>query len=103
MTRRVHWLTLGTGQLDGLTGSSIITDQDVLPVTAALRDLQRACGLEVVAFGGTPCRRPGRGMRGRGEPMITIPIVECRLVPVGELSLPQRVIECADQALAVPH
>lgn len=60
MTRRVVWQTRGTGALDGLTGSSIVTARDVLPVTAALRDLQRASGLEVVALGGSPCRRPGR-------------------------------------------
>jgi hypothetical protein len=60
VTRRVQWQTRGTGALDGLTGSSVVTDRDVLPVTAALRDLQRASGLEVVAFGGCSFRRPGR-------------------------------------------
>jgi hypothetical protein len=60
MTRRVHWLTKGIGLLDGLTGDSVLTDRDVLPVTAALRSLQRATGYEVVAFGGVPRREPGR-------------------------------------------
>lgn len=69
MTRRVRWQTRGTGLLDGMTGSSVVTDLDVLPVTAALRDLQRASGLEVVAFGGTSFQRPGRAYSVRlGKP-----------------------------------
>lgn len=53
-------MTLGTGSLDCLTGDALVTDSDVLPVTAALRALQRVTGLEVVAFGCTAFRRPGR-------------------------------------------
>lgn len=71
MTRRVHWLTVGTGALEGLTSDALITDRDVLPVTAALRSLQTATGLEVIAFGGTASRWPGRAysvrLRRKGE------------------------------------
>ena len=53
MTRRVRWQTrAGTNGLDRLAGVARLTDRDVTPVTAALRDLQSATGSEVVSVSG---------------------------------------------------
>jgi len=60
MTGRVHWNTAGNGALDCLPRGARVTERDVLLVIAALHSLQRALGLDVVAFGGTPCRTAGR-------------------------------------------
>ncbi|HEY5958633.1 MAG TPA: hypothetical protein VIV60_18865 [Polyangiaceae bacterium] len=48
---QVRWSTRGVGVLAGLEGIAVLRDRDVLPVSAALRDLQRRSGLEVTAVG----------------------------------------------------
>lgn len=71
---RIKWSTRGVGKLSGLEGTAVVEDRDVLPVTAALRALERLAGIEVTAFGssclnasrssrtnqGTVCSSPGR-------------------------------------------
>lgn len=49
--RRVTWKAVGLGFGEGVTGVATVGERDVLPITAALRDLQRATGAEVLTFG----------------------------------------------------
>lgn len=58
MTRRVRWRTVGAPPFSSLNGVAVVTHADVLPVTAALRALQKSSGLQVVACG-SRASKPG--------------------------------------------
>ncbi|MGC4063155.1 MAG: hypothetical protein QM784_00595 [Polyangiaceae bacterium] len=54
MKSLVRWRIQGVAPVDGLNGTVETSERDVVPLTAALRELQRRSGLEVVGVGPLP-------------------------------------------------